>query len=253
MMLLFPYDSDLLAAVRPAPQSVADVIQTMQVIDRICIDADGLKWFNGLYLQVTDAVRDRIARGGFTNLAWLADLDVHFAAFYFQALEANLSGQVAPGCWQAMLQCRSQAAVARIQFALAGMNAHINHDLPMALVKTCESSGSYPPHGGQQYADFTALNSTLDSLIESAKKTLHVRLLGDALPPVSQLEDRIAAWSVAAAREAAWTNGEVLWVLRDSPPLLARFQDTLDGITALAGKTLLVPVPLALAATAPDL
>jgi hypothetical protein len=89
-------------------------------------------------------------------------------------------------------------------------------------------------------------------LIESAKQTLRVRLLGDALPPVSQLEDRIAAWSVAAAREAAWTNGEVLWVLRNSPPLLARFQDTLDGLTALASKTLLVPVPLALAVSGPD-
>jgi hypothetical protein len=248
---MFSYDPDLLAAVRSAPQSVADVIQTMRAIDRICIDGDGLKWFNGLYLQVTDAVRDRIAAGGFTNLAWLADLDVHFAAFYFRALAANLSGQGAPGCWQAVLQCRAQTAIARIQFALAGMNAHINHDLPMALVKTSESSGSYPPHGGPQYADFTALNSTLDSLIESAKQTLHVRLLGDALPPVSQLENRIAAWSVAAAREAAWTNGEVLWVLRNSPPLLARFQDTLDGLTALASKTLLVPVPPALAVPGP--
>jgi len=249
---MFRYDPDLLTAVRSTPQSVADVIQTMQAIDRICIDGDGLKWFNGLYLQVTEAVRDRIAAGGFTNLAWLADLDVYFAAFYFQALEANLSGQGAPGCWQAMLQCRAQAAVARIQFALAGMNAHINHDLPMALVKTCETSGSYPAHGGPQYADFTGLNTTLDSLIESAKRTLNVRLLGDSLPPVSQLEDRVAAWSVAAAREAAWTNGEVLWVLRDSPPLLARFQDTLDGLTALASKTLLVPVPLALAVSGQD-
>jgi hypothetical protein len=249
---MFPYDPDLLTAVRSAPQSVADVIQTMRAIDRTCIDGDGLKWFNGLYLQVTGAVRDRIAAGGFTNLARLADLDVHFAAFYFRALAANLSGQGAPGCWQAMLQCRAQTAIARIQFALAGMNAHINHDLSMALVKTCESSGSYPPHGGPQYADFTALNSTLDSLIESAKQTLHVRLLGDALPPVSQLENRVAAWSVAAAREAAWTNGEVLWVLRDSPPLLPRFQDTLDGLTALASKTLLVPVPLAHAVSGPD-
>ena len=65
-----------------------------------------------------------------------------------------------------------------------------------------------------------------------------------ALTARGTLEDRIAAWSVAAAREAAWTNGEVLWVLRGSPLLLARFQSTLDGITALASKTLLVPVPL---------
>ena len=40
------------------------------------------------------------------------------------------------------------------------------------------------------------------SLIELAEQTLHVRLLGDALPPVSHLEDTIAAFSVSAAREA---------------------------------------------------
>jgi len=69
-----------------------------------------------------------------------------------------------------------------------------------------------------------------------------VRLLGDALPPVSSLEDTLAAWSVAAAREAAWTNAELLWHLADTPLLADGFMDTLDGMTALASKTLLVAV-----------
>ena len=37
-----------------------------------------------------------------------------------------------------MLANRSETHIAPMQFALAGMNAHINHDLPMAVVKTCE-------------------------------------------------------------------------------------------------------------------
>jgi hypothetical protein len=44
---MFSYDTALLAAVQPAPQSIADVLQT---IDRTCDDGDGLKWFNWLYL-----------------------------------------------------------------------------------------------------------------------------------------------------------------------------------------------------------
>ena len=54
---------------------------------------------------------------------------------------------------------------------------------------------------------------------------MHVRLLGDPLPPVSRLEDTIAAWSVLSAREAAWQNSELLWHLRNMPLLSSNFMD----------------------------
>jgi hypothetical protein len=237
-----PYDPVLLAAVRTPPQSIADVLQTMQTIGATCIDGDGLKWFNWLYLQVTQAVETRVASGGFTDPAWLAELDVQFARLYFGALESALRDQPSPRCWQALFQRRNQAAIARIQFALAGINAHINHDLPQAIVATFQVTATTPEHGGEHYQDYTALNTNLDNLIESAKHTLHVRLLGDPLPPVSHLEDTIAAWSVSAAREAAWQNAELLWHLRAVPPLSSTFMNTLDGLTTVASKALLVPV-----------
>jgi hypothetical protein len=244
---VFPYDSILLAAVATAPQSIADVARILEQIQSVCADGDGLKWFNGLYLEVTRAVEARAAltsaQGGFADSAWIAALDVEFAGFYFRAIENLSSGVAAPGCWQAMFALRNQPAIARIQFALAGMNAHINHDLPQALVSTCKAIGIRPEHRAAQYADFTEINSTLDSLIDAAKATLGVRLLGDALPPVSRLEDTLAAWSVSAARESAWNNAELLWSLPDAPVLADSFLRTLDGLTTLAGKALLVPVP----------
>ena len=239
---MFPYDSTILAAVSAPVQSVADVLQTMQTIEATCIDGDGLKWFNWLYLQVTQAVEARIAAGGFTDPAWLAQLDVQFARLYFGALQSSLSQQPTAGCWQAVFESRNQVAIARIQFALAGINAHINHDLPEAIVATCEVTNTVPDRG-THYNDYTALNSTLDSLVESAKQTLNVRLLGDALPAVSHLEDTIAAWNVSAAREAAWQNAFALWNLRLFSPAKASFLDALDGLTTVVSKTLLVPVP----------
>lgn len=240
---MFPYDPVLLAAVRTPPESIGDVLKIMQTIGATCIDGDGLKWFNWLYSEVTEAVEKRIAAGAFKDGPWLAALDVQFARLYFGALEAALSGKAAPDCWRALFERRGQAATARIQFALAGINAHINHDLAEAIVATCEVKGAGPRHDSAQYNDYTALNATLDSLIETAKQTLFVRLLGDPLPPVSHLEDTIAAWSVSAAREAAWQNAEVLWHLQGSPPLSATFVDTLDGLTSVASKALLVPAP----------
>lgn len=245
---MFPYDAVLLAAVQTPPQNVADVVRMLEEIQSLCIDGDGLKWFNGLYLQVTLAVQARAALpegapSRFADPAWIEALDATFAGFYFAALKASLSGAETPGCWQATFAERNQPAIARIQFALGGMNAHINHDLPQAVVATCKTTGICPDHTCAQYTDFTAINVTLDGLIDAARRDLRVRLLGDALPPVSHLEDTLAAWSVQAARESAWNNAELLWNLADVPPISATFLDTLDGFTTVAGKALLVPVP----------
>jgi hypothetical protein len=240
---MFPYDAAILAAVEASPRSIADVLRILHAIDATSVDADGLKWFNWLYLQVTQAVEARVSAGAFNDPEWLAELDVQFARLYFSALQSSLSGQAAPACWQVLFGDRGLAAVARIQFALAGINAHINRDLPEAIVATCQAAGTTPDRGGTHYNDYTALNSTLDSLIDAAKRSLNVRLPGGALPPVSHLEDTIAAWSVAAARESAWQNAGHLWQLRPMPLLGASFMDMLDGFTTVIGKTLLVPAP----------
>jgi hypothetical protein len=226
---MFPYDSVLLAAVKVSPQSIDDVARTMQTIDQTCIEGDGLKWFNELYLEVTLAVKSRVASGGSGDPQWLAGLDVQFARLYFGALASALSGQPAPGCWQVLFNSRNQTPIARIQFALAGVNAHINHDLAQAIVSNCQATNTVPQHGSAQYNDDTAINATLDSLIDTAKQELNVRLLGDELPPASRLEDTIAAWSVSAARESAWNNAELLWHLQPVPLLASTFMNTLDG------------------------
>jgi hypothetical protein len=46
---------------------------------------------------------------------------------------------------------------------------------------------------------------------------------------------------VRAAREAAWTNAEVLWTLRPSPALHDAFFARLDRLTGFAGRGLLLP------------
>ena len=238
---MFPYDDAIVSVVRRDPQTVSDVLQTMQAIDDTCADTDGLKWFNWLYFQVTQAIKARLDAGGFTDPTWLARLDVVFAQFYFNALEAALTGCPTPGCWQAMFSARSDTAITRIQFALAGMNAHINHDLCQAIVRTCRATGRPLQHATAQYSDYTSVNTTLDGMIQSAKQTLAVRLPGASTPPISQLQNVIAAFDISVAREHAWNTAEVLSVLPDTAtaPLL----EFINGITAALGKSLLVPIP----------
>jgi len=138
---MFPYDTALLATDRPLPNLSQTFSKPSRASAALCIDGDGLKWFNWVYLQVTQAVEARVAGGGFTDPTWLAQLDVQFARLYFTALKSSLCGQPTSPCWQVLFTGRNQGAIARIQFALAGMNAHINHDLPEAFVTTSQVTG----------------------------------------------------------------------------------------------------------------
>lgn len=237
---MFSYDQALATATQNPPQSIAQALATMQTIDNTCAIGDGLKWFNWLYLQVTQQVENAVAAGGFADPAFLTELDVQFASLYFSALNANLNGAPCPGCWGAMFDVRNQTAIARIQFALAGMNSHINHDLPLAIIATCQNRGVAPAHGTPQYNDYTALDPIMDGLINQAKQQLDVTLLGTNIPAIGQLQNTIAAWDLAAARESAWNTAENLW---NSPALLVDAHKlTIDGLTTVISKALLVPV-----------
>lgn len=240
---MFAYDARIRAALQVPLSSIADVVTVMTTIDALTTDGDGLKWFNGLYLTVTETVGERAAADGFADAAFMAALDVEFARLYFSALADFLDGSPLPGCWQVLFDVRGDQRLARIQCALAGMNAHINHDLAFAVVSTCAEHGITPDEGGPQHRDFTALNTTLDGLIGTAKTQLDVRLLGDALPPLGVVENTIAGWSMSAARENAWNNAEILWTIRELTLLRDRFAHGLDGVTTVIGKALLVPVP----------
>jgi hypothetical protein len=138
-----------------------------------------------------------------------------------------------------MFQQRPNTALARIQFALAGVNAHINRDLPPAIFTTCSQGNLVPAHATAEYRAYTALNETLDSLINQAKLELMVNLPGDSLPHAAQLEMAVGAWSVEAARESAWVHGEVLYRIGDQPLLTERLIGALDDAAGLAGKALL--------------
>jgi hypothetical protein len=81
----------------------------------------------------------------------------------------------------------------------------------------------------------------MDALIEEAKKNLNVRLLGDNLPAVTRIEDTIASWNLAAARESAWDTAQNLW--QEAPIIRATHMEIIDGLTTVISKALLVPAP----------
>ena len=166
-----------------------------------------------------------------------------FARLYLSALVQWLTpGGTTPKCWTVVFESRNDAGLARIQFALAGINAHIDHDLSIAVVETCRQFGIAPTHLSSEYLDYCHVNDVLDPVINQAKTELLTGLLGDNLPSINLVENLVAMFGLRASREAAWTNAEMLWHAEEIPGLGDRFLNGLDDAAALAGRGLLAPV-----------
>lgn len=226
----------------PPATTIADVIGRMEAIDAALPAADGVACFNRMYLQVTQAVDRNVQQGTFDDPAFVSRLDVVFADLYFEAVDA-LSGPVsaAPVAWQPLLAARRTPGIEPVQFALAGMNAHINHDLPIAVVTTCTDLAT-APDAGSHHADYQRVDALLDEADQSVRESFEpadVRQVDRHVAAVANLVDN---WSINAARDVAWGTALALWEVRDHPTATDLLTASLAHTVAMVSRGLLVAV-----------
>jgi len=233
------------AVASPTPTSVAEVIARMEAILHPLAGTDGVACFTRLYLDVTEGVQAQLGALTFADPPFIADLDVRFANLYFDAVDdAAKPGGTVPRAWVPLFEARGRRGVAPLQFAIAGMNAHINRDLPLAVVASCRHAGVAPEEGSPQHADYLLINrllATVEARIKEQYLSGWLHRLDRAVHRVHRLDDIVAMWNIDRARDAAWTNAEALWKLRDDPELTTRYVATLDRSVGLAGRALLTP------------
>jgi hypothetical protein len=226
---------------RTPATSIGDVLARMQEIDAALPREDGVACFNKLYMAVTASVIAAEEAATFASPVFLSALDVAFGNLYFSALGQIEIGARPPRAWAPLFAARARQDVAPLQFALAGMNAHINRDLPVGLVQTFASLGLEMSRPSPQSADFDGINAVLVATEASVRDQYFTPLLEELHRKSAGVDDLVANWSVREARAAAWTNGCTLWHLRALPALAADYLETLDGMVGLAGRGLLVP------------
>jgi hypothetical protein len=194
-----------------SPTSVADVVARMRAIAAKLPASDGAEVFNGVYLRVTEMMADRLATAGvFHDDAFVTDLDVRFAGYWFDAYDA---AGAKPKAWAPLFAARGCKGVLPIQFALAGMNAHIEHDLPLAVIATCAARGCTPDSPGV-HADYEKINEVLASVEAEIRRSFLTdveKSIDDHLEPVAHL---ITSWDIAKARDFAWLTVQTMWELR---------------------------------------
>ena len=202
---LSPADQPLYELVcEPAPTTIPEVIARMQAIDALLQPNDGLKWFNRLYLMVTEQVDLHPPGGAWQSPNWLNRLDVVFAGLYFGAVAGFLKGTSVPSAWRALFEARDRSGIDRIQFALAGMNAHINHDLALALLTTDSELNMIPSQRGPEFADYQSVNGLLNTVMPSALTMLATDTLGVLAQDAGKIGRLLAFWDICSARNLAW-------------------------------------------------
>ncbi|MDP8942521.1 MAG: DUF5995 family protein [Actinomycetota bacterium] len=223
------------------PGDIDGVISRLSELQKALPRGDGTLYFNRLYLQMTKAVAELVSSGELAHPTFLERLDVVFAEPYFRAVaSAATRPQTVSPAWQPLFEVRRDRRVAPVQFALAGMNAHINFDLSVGVVETCRELGLEPQDGTPQHRDFDRINSVIAKEEERVKRWLLTGLVRRLDRFLGNVDDVIANWSIDRAREGAWTNAKVLWELGDGP-LGDAYKDALAHKVGLAGRGLLAP------------
>ncbi|HEX6311864.1 MAG TPA: DUF5995 family protein, partial [Acidimicrobiia bacterium] len=188
------------------PASTREAADELRSIARSAGDAAG--YFPALYARVTTEIAASIEAGRFDDGARMDAFATTFAAYYLRTWRNEIPR---PRCWQASWDVAAGGGLLVVQHLLLGINAHVNHDLPQAVVEVADRTGDLEGVHG----DFDAVNDVLAAA--------SVGILRD-LDRVSRWANEVAAlgggrafhFSLRVARRQAWNAAERLFAL-DAP------------------------------------
>jgi uncharacterized protein DUF5995 len=224
------------------PTTVEGVVARLREIDAALPADDGVGVFNRMYVAVTERIAEIIARPAegavFQDRRIMADLDVRFANLWLAAYDAGATQGTVPAAWRPLFEAREGGRLP-VQYAVAGMNSHIEHDLPVAVVATCTAHGLEPE---ALHPDYEAVNDVL-AQVEGPIRRSFLDALGrevdDQLGPVVHL---MSTWNIDKARDLSWVTVETLWTLRRTSLLRDRFLDGLSHTVGMTSRALLSPI-----------
>jgi Family of unknown function (DUF5995) len=218
--------------------SVDEAIARMEALEQALPAGDGLACFNHMYLGVTQQIAQRLSQGFFSDAVTMTHLDLVFANLYLAAADAG-EPSAAPVAWQPLLKRRAEADIEPVQFALAGMNTHISHDLPIAIATTCAEL-SFAPTAPVFRDDYEKVDQVLDAAEQSARESFESGAVLAADQHLRGVINLIANWNLNQAREIAWNTALALWEARDLPVAGDLLRASLSRAVAATSQLLLV-------------
>jgi hypothetical protein len=223
------------------------------MLEPLQADGDQRRYFHATYQRTTIAVAGEIKRGGFADNEWVERWDVAFADLYLEALEASLAGRQPTQPWDIAFSAPTD--LPPLRHVLLGMNAHINYDLPQALLAVItDEQFDDAALLARREADHRAIDDVLASRVAAEDDEL-TRISGPAplldrlLRPFNRLGTQRF---LREAREKVWANAIALnRARRQDPGTYAALLAQLEELSAAKVAALQAPgqVLLKLAAT----
>jgi hypothetical protein len=191
--------------------SVEQVESALGKFETWCIKNNDLRGvFATAYLQITKAIAKELPRGSFNDNDWSARYLVRFANLYRKALIDVENGTIeaAPKSWQMAFNLAKKRDGFIIQHLLLGINAHINHDLAIALYDV-----NIDPKRNEKLQDHNRINHILEKATTSLKQSVaekYAPVLKRVDRGLGNLDDKSIAFSIPKAREHAWAMAVAL-------------------------------------------
>jgi uncharacterized protein DUF5995 len=198
------------------------ISQMRELEEELARAGDARQAFHATYLRTTEAVAQALRDGAFADAGWVERWDVAFAQLYLDALAASRRGEPVPGPWAvAFATAAGQPGSPSLRLILLGMNAHINYDLPQALLAVIsdEEFGD-PDLLARREADHRRIDEVLSARVgaedEELKRLETSRSLTDrVLEPLNRVATRRF---LAEARAKVWANAILLSQARRRGP-----------------------------------
>jgi len=208
------------------PDPIAAVSAAMRGrLDRLPRTSASRREFLQTYQRTTDAVGAAVRDGGFDDPEWVQRWDVAFADLYLDALETTLAGLRPARPWD--IAFSAPADLPALRHVLLGMNAHINYDLPQALLAVItDAEFGDAALLARREADHQAIDGVLASRVgaeddELARLSGPPPLLDRLLRPFNRLgtqrflrEARVKVWANAITLNRARRQGPDAYAAR---------------------------------------
>ena len=202
--------------------------------------------FLGTCRRTTAAVGDAVARGDFEDGPWVDAWGAVFADLYLRALDADTSGDgPVPLPWRRAFD--APAHLHPLAHVLLGMNAHINYDLPQALLAVIDDAAFADPAVlARRRRDHERIDEVLAARVaaEDAEMAarVHVRRRDHAMRPLNRWASRRF---LREARRRVWHSTTELQRARlAGPDAYARRLAQLEVVSADRIADLLRPGPV---------
>jgi Family of unknown function (DUF5995) len=198
--------------------------------------------FLSTYRRTTIAVGKQVEEGRFEDPAWVDRWDVAFADLYVSALEAHLSGGQVSRPWRLAFAAPRDLPVLRL--LLLGINAHINLDLPQALLRVISPEDfANPALVARRQRDHERIDAILATRVSAENAELLAasrrNLLDRVLRPLNQEGSKRF---LREARQKVWHNTRELHEARlAGPEMYATRLAELEVLSAAKVADLLAP------------